>query len=304
MSTDDDKDVLAAEYVLGTLDADDRANAQMLLAIDPSFVATVARWERQLGELHSLVEAVEPPESMWERVKARVEGTAQAAPLWLPAADEPQQAPETPEPPVVTTDPERAEPPKPTAPRRIGGDVVALRASIRRWRAATGTITALAATLVGVMLMRELRPDMLPGALRPTPREVIRTVEVPSPQMAEFVAILQQDASSPAFLLTIDLEKRSLSVRKVGAEAQAGRSYELWLVSDRAPAPRSLGVIGQNEYTVHRGLPFDAPTLHNATYAVSLEPAGGSPTGAPTGPVLYTGKLVQTAPSGFPDVAP
>ncbi|MCC7347136.1 MAG: anti-sigma factor, partial [Variibacter sp.] len=38
---DDDKDVLAAEYVLGTLDADDRANAQMLMAIDPAFAASI-----------------------------------------------------------------------------------------------------------------------------------------------------------------------------------------------------------------------------------------------------------------------
>jgi anti-sigma-K factor RskA len=34
------------------------------------------------------------------------------------------------------------------------------------------------------------------------------------------------------------------------------------------------------------------PALANATLAVSLEPAGGSPTGLPTGPVLYSGRVV------------
>ena len=297
MSTDDDKDVLAAEYVLGTLDGDDRANAQMLIAIDPGFVANVARWERQLGELHMLVEAVEPPAATWERVKAGIEGVASSTQLWLPGLNEAASGP------IPLTPAADDDVVKPFVPRQ-GGDVVGLRNAVSRWRMATAGVTALAATLVGVLLVRDLRPEMLPDALRPTPREIIRTVEVPSQRMAEFVAVLQKDASSPAFLLTVDLEKRSLSVRKVGAEQQAGRDYELWLVSDQAPAPRSLGVIGEHEYTVHRGLSYDAPTLHNATYAVSVEPTGGSPTGAPTGPVVFTGKLVQTTPAAFPGAAP
>ncbi len=47
----DEKDVLAAEYVLGTLDSDDRANVEMLFTLDPDFAAAVAKWERRLGEL-------------------------------------------------------------------------------------------------------------------------------------------------------------------------------------------------------------------------------------------------------------
>jgi anti-sigma-K factor RskA len=34
----------------------------------------------------------------------------------------------------------------------------------------------------------------------------------------------------------------------------------------------------------------------NASFAVSVEPMGGSPTGAPSGPVMFTGKLVQATP--------
>jgi len=130
-------------------------------------------------------------------------------------------------------------------------------------------------------------------------------VEVPSPKPAEFVAVLQRDASSPAFLVTFDLDKRLLTVRTVGAERQAGMSYELWLVSDKFPAPRSLGVIGAGPYTVRRPEPdYDAVIINRATYAVSLEPQGGSPTGAPTGPVLYTGKLLQATAPEFPARTP
>ena len=41
-------------------------------------------------------------------------------------------------------------------------------------------------------------------------------------------------------------------------------------------------------------------TLRAASYAVSLEPAGGSPSGVPTGPVLFTGKLVDALPGAPP----
>ena len=70
-TSEDDRDLLAAEYVLGTLDADDRANVQMLLAIDPGFAETIAKWERRLGELHQLVDPVEPPAAHWARIQAR-----------------------------------------------------------------------------------------------------------------------------------------------------------------------------------------------------------------------------------------
>src|SRR5580704_6267389 len=58
---DDDRDALAAEYVLGTLAADEREQAEALLVIDPGFAEIVRVWERRLGELNVMVEAVEPP---------------------------------------------------------------------------------------------------------------------------------------------------------------------------------------------------------------------------------------------------
>jgi anti-sigma-K factor RskA len=91
----------------------------------------------------------------------------------------------------------------------------------------------------------------------------------------------------------------------MGAPRQTGKDYELWLMSDKLPGPRSFGVVGEQEFTVWRDLPdYDAPMLSAASYAVSLEPSGGSPTGAPTGPVMFTGKLMQTTPPAFPGPTP
>ena len=71
---DDDRDALAAEYVLGTLSAEEREQAEALLAIDHGFAETVRLWEHRLGELNVMVEAVEPPADLWERIKGDIGG--------------------------------------------------------------------------------------------------------------------------------------------------------------------------------------------------------------------------------------
>jgi hypothetical protein len=68
----DDTDALAAEYVLGTLDSEERSQAQALLGADEGFVAKVKVWERRLGELHLMVEPVEPDGKIWERIKVKI----------------------------------------------------------------------------------------------------------------------------------------------------------------------------------------------------------------------------------------
>ncbi len=67
---------LAAEYVLGTLDSSERAQARDLLSTSEAFVAKVKLWERRLGELHLMVEPVEPDGKIWERIKARIPPTS------------------------------------------------------------------------------------------------------------------------------------------------------------------------------------------------------------------------------------
>ncbi len=154
-----------------------------------------------------------------------------------------------------------------------GARIIDLTSRLRRWRLAAGFTGALAASLAVFTAVREVR------------------------QPENFVAVLQKDAQSPAFILTVDLKAQSFTVRSVAAEAQPDNSYELWLVSDRFAAPRSLGVVGQGKFDTRRSLAGYAPDLvSEATFAVSVEPKGGSPSGVPTGPVVYAGKLFQATP--------
>src|SRR5580704_12008387 len=109
---DDAQDALAAEYVLGTLSADEREHAEALLTLDPGFAASVRMWERRLGELNVMVEAVEPPPELWDKIKAElgVEPASEAPPAAsvLAAAEPPAETPpETPaaeSPPLTMAD--------------------------------------------------------------------------------------------------------------------------------------------------------------------------------------------------------
>jgi anti-sigma-K factor RskA len=266
MTPDDDHDGLAAEYVLGTLDAFEREQVEALMKVDPAFVTRVRQWERRLGELHALVPAAEPPPETWEKIKARIAGSA--------SGTEARPPPATPSAPLATSGP-------------TGAEIIVLSRRLRRWRGLAAATSALAACLVMLVAAREIAPEVLPEVLRPA--SVAQAT-------GRFVAVLQKDADSPAFLLTVDVGNRSLTVRRVAA-VEAGKSQELWLISNRFPAPRSLGVIGPDTFTVRAiQATYDPATLEGATYAVSLEPEGGSPTGVPTGPVLFLGKLVETTP--------
>src|SRR5262249_42901635 len=200
-------------------------------------------------------------------------------------------------------------PPRPQAeaPQREGAStaqIIELSRRARRWRGTALAIAALAAAFAGLVVVREGRPELMPDPLQPRvvekQVEVVKTVEVPSPKAAQYVAVLQRDAESPAFLLTFDLEKRTLTVRTVRAERQPGKAYELWLVSDRFNSPRSLGLIGDEQFTQRAQLAnYDAVTIYRAPFAVAVGPECGRPTGAPTGPVVYSGKLLQVTPPSF-----
>ena len=109
--------------------------------------------------------------------------------------------------------------------------------------------------------------------------------------------MLQQEPTSPAFLVTLDPQQRSITIRRLTAAPDSGRSYELWLSSNKLAKPASLGPVGNTEITT-RPIPqnIDIETMRGATYSVSLEPASASATGAPTGPTLFRGQMIDAAP--------
>jgi anti-sigma-K factor RskA len=290
MAYSEDHIALAAEYALGTLDADERAQVETMMAVDTEFTAIVRDWEHRLGALNQMVGSVEPRPIVWENIKAAIGHSAgQQAPLALPEA------------------PVAAAPPPPADARPVAADnsnVIQLTGRVRRLRGIASIASALAAALVAMLAVQVYRPELLPEALRPKPR--IQTVEVKTPapppvSSAHYVALLQRDGGSPAFILTVDAATKNFTVRKVGADPEPGKSFELWLISDRLPQPRSLGVIGGSDFTARPVLAdFDASTINTATYAVTVEQAGGSPSGPPTSAPIYTGKLIETVPAGAP----
>ena len=162
----------------------------------------------------------------------------------------------------------------PEAPGNPGVD--ALRRSLIRWRAAAIAASVIAGVLAVGFAVRETTREALPH---------------------QYVAILQKDAASPAFAITVNLDSREFTVRPVAATAPPGKAYELWLIDPRIGAPRSLGVIAADSATRSANLAqYDRAIVADATYAVTVEPPGGSPTGQPSGPPVFVGKLIPVGP--------
>jgi anti-sigma-K factor RskA len=153
------------------------------------------------------------------------------------------------------------------------GAIVELERSIRRWRAMAIAASLFAGVLAIGFVARETSRQSAPH---------------------EYVAILQKDAASPAFAVTVNLDKQELTVRPVAAQAPPGKSYELWLIDSKLGA-RSLGVIGDTPRGANLSA-YDPMVVADATYAVTVEPPGGSPTGQPSGAPVFVGKLIPVSP--------
>jgi anti-sigma-K factor RskA len=163
--------------------------------------------------------------------------------------------------------------------RRLDGagndNVVDLSRRLSRWRAAAIAATSIAAALaIGIGVRENMR--------------------VATPH--EFVAVLQKSADAPAFVVTVNIDTRNLTVRPVAAPPQPDKAYELWIIDAKLGAPRSLGVLDQRRATAPSLSAYDPAVVENATYAVTIEPPGGSPNGKPSGDPVFVGKLIPTRP--------
>jgi len=288
MAYSEDHVALAAEYALGTLDADERAQVETMMSVDKDFTAMVQAWEHKLGALNQMVGSVEPRPELWDKIKLAIGRAEPQAPLVLPEAQPALVAPPIVEPPTVADT----------------SNVVRFAKQARRWRNVATVATAIAAALVAMIAVGAYQPDLLPDGLRPKPRTQVVEVKTPptsAPPSAQYVAVLQSQGGAPAFILTVDGASKNFTVRKVGAAAEPGKSFELWLISDKLPRPRSLGVIGGGDFTARAVLAsYDTEVINAATYAVTLEQAGGSLDGNPHSAPVFTGKLIETVPPAAP----
>lgn len=205
----EEDDLVAAEYVLGTLPLEDRAAAELRLRREPGFAAAVEDWELRLSGLNAEFDEAPAPDLL-PRLEAQLF-------------------------------------PVPAAPTRAGWGA---------WAAAA--LSSLA--LVAWLWISPLPPDF-------------------TARIVDAGGTLEYDAS---------LRGETLQLTRVQGEAPPpDRAHELWLIVGEA-APVSLGLLSADTRLHLAALPV------GATLAVSLEPAGGSPTGQPTGPVIAVGQLAAS----------
>ena len=154
--------------------------------------------------------------------------------------------------------------------------IEALKRSRGRWR--LGAVAAtIAAVGLGAFLLNSGQQlgqinDQFAGSVDPT---------------KQYIAVVNANGDQPSLVININAQTGDVSVRSVGIDRPEGKSLELWYVPEGEKAI-SVGLVGEG------GIDLKDITAQNGDLlAISLEPQGGSPTGTATGPVIYTGKLVE-----------
>ncbi len=248
MSVPDDpaeRDAIAGEYVLGTLEPAERAAVDVALAADERLRAAVYYWQDRLLPLALGVAPVQPAADGWAAVEARLTAAApRTAPtMRLPSVRDP-------------TEPAANEP----TLRRL-----------RVWQSLAGA--ALAACLVLALLLAR---DVSPG-----------------PADARYLAWLQppQAGGQAGWLVDVTSGKRVRLLPVAGNRdtVPPGKALQFWTKLEGAAAPTSLGLVAPDRATE---LPVQRlPGIgERQLFELTLEPDSGSPTGKPTGPVLYVGR--------------
>ncbi|PBB90868.1 anti-sigma factor [Mesorhizobium sp. WSM3864] len=223
-------DLLAAEYVLGVLAADERQIASRRIDTEAGFARLVDAWDAHFAPIAAAYAAVEPPASVKAAIDRRLFASS-----------------------VVNS----------TAPS------TGLLGSLAFWR---GLAAAALAALVVFVALPLVNPPL------------------PQPE-TRLVASLAADNSNVKYLAVYDAARQEVGLSHVSGERGAGKDFELWMIEGKT-APVSMGVIPAGQSARMAVTPAVQEKLaQGAVLAVSLEPAGGSPTGQPTGPVVAAGDL-------------
>jgi anti-sigma-K factor RskA len=251
-------DLIAAQYVLGVLSPSARLRLEARMLQDQSMREAVHAWERRLNPLASTLPTVDVPADIWQRICAQLDRQHLDAPLAQGVQ-------------AVT--------PIPAQSTRSAVSNVAANDS--RWRPLAWMSSAIAA---GLLLFIVLRPNTLP----PTPAQTTPTLQAAA---IHDLAVLSK-GDQPAWI--VRQQDNRLIVSNLNAAAvPSEHDLELWSIQGDNP-PRSLGLIRVKDgQAILPNIPSELISA-NATLAISLEPLNGSPTGAPTGDVLYVGKVVAT----------
>lgn len=156
-------------------------------------------------------------------------------------------------------------------PPAARGGLAALWDNLGFWRGAA-LVSLSAALVLGASL----------GLLRPEPSNLM-------------VVVMSDAQAQPVMTVSWDTDARGekrMRIRVVGhAQMAPDTAWELWMLPGGDRKPVSLGLV-----TTHQTQNLIVPQAISAEIdaawglAMSVEPEGGSPTGLPTGPVLYKGQ--------------
>jgi anti-sigma-K factor RskA len=235
MTPERDDKMLAAEYVLGLLSDEDRADVERRIASSLDFARIVEVWRTRFSEFDETAEEIAPSGDLWLRIEGAIDAPAQVA--RRPAAGQ---------------------------MRRFWNSVSALRFATLGSTLAAVTLAALA--VVALLYAQN-----------------------PSARNPAYVAILVNDATKQAgAVVNAFADGRVEMVPLADIDVPEGRALQIWTLWDRAVGPRSVGLIARAHAT---WLSLDdlPATTAGQLFEITLEPAGGSPIGRPTGPVLYKG---------------
>jgi anti-sigma-K factor RskA len=115
----------------------------------------------------------------------------------------------------------------------------------------------------------------------------------PEPYM---LAVMSDSSAQPMLVATMpEKDKGELNLRILAHHYMAAdTSWELWCLPGAGKPPMSMGLVTTDVLQTVPLTDAQIRVLENAeALAISLEPKGGSPTGAPTGPVLMSGPIVK-----------
>jgi anti-sigma-K factor RskA len=128
------------------------------------------------------------------------------------------------------------------------------------------------------------------GAAAAAAALVVYIAVLPSPTEPQVIAVLVDQSGQPAWVATSGPSHRVAVAAILPPVVDQSHALELWAVAGGLPRPLGLLATTPGERLI---LPSGAVPRAGGTLAISLEPPGGSPTGQPTGPILYQGRILS-----------
>jgi len=299
----EDPAILAAEFVLGTLDPATARQVAARAGADPALRRAISAWEERLHPLSAMADEAVPPDALWQRLAASIDA---GAPIEAGAAAHPASGA------TANVSPAGVLPAGMSSAGVSSGGVSPAgvssagvsSAGVSSAGASSAGVSSAGVSSVGVSPANLAASGAAAGMAARAWRSValwrgataaglalaaglaayIMLRPPPAPPVA---VLLPSGGAAPAYMAQLQPDG-TLRVSALHAVAVApGKDLELWALPQGASAPIALGVLPSQG----RGVAVPNIPVNGTQLLISLEQKGGSPTGQPQGPVLYAGTL-------------